>query len=373
MIYDLAIVGAGPAGAMAAYKAAQLGLKTALLDAEQFPRHKVCGDAIPYETYKLLQSIEPHWHQQLLQNSSAQSIRYARIFTPNQKSISIEWYTKAVNQKRFDFDHWLLQNCLENQNIAFFQNFKVKTIKGHAGAFTLGNGNQNLETQFIIGAGGAHCPVARQLAQKRTLHHHHCGALRAYYENIEGLQANTNEIHILKNHIPGYLWIFPLPNNQANVGFGMLSSAIRKNQIDLKQAFAQALQSNELKDRFKNATLLHKIQGFDLPLGSAPPNTGGPGYLLAGDAASLIDPLDGHGIGAAMYAGHLAAQLAAQNLKGEISQAKMLSQYQQQLNKKFFKTFKQHHRLLRFAHYPFLLNLLTYKPLLKLSKLKIHD
>ncbi len=366
-VYDLAIVGAGPAGAMAAYAAAKRGLKVILLDAKEFPRDKVCGDAIPYETYKLLQKLEPEWEKELLEHASNQLIRRARIHTPNGKNVTVQWSLKAVNSARYDFDYWLLQKVLNSSSIETDFHFRLKEIERTGNNWLLSSSNKQIQSKWLLGAGGAHCPVARQLSNKRTDRNHHCGALRAYYENIEGLNPIVNEVYVLKEFVPGYLWIFPLPNGGANVGFGMLSSEIVNREIDLKQAFEKALASKELKSRFQNATRKGKVMGFDLPLGSKTPIISGEGYYLAGDAASLIDPLDGHGIGAAMWSGYEAVQRIADVLLDGKSESRAAREYYKELDGRFYKKFRLHRKMLYFSSLSFLLNAISIPYLMRIA------
>ena len=108
--------------------------------------------------------------------------------------------------------------------------------------------------------------------------------------------------------LPSYLWVFPLPGNIANVGFGMLSSEIARRKINLETAFHEFIaQDRLLKRKFSKALQIDVLEGFGLPPGSGISTLSGPNFMLVGDAASLIDPISGDGIGNAMLSGKLAA------------------------------------------------------------------
>jgi len=132
----------------------------------------------------------------------------------------------------------------------------------------------------------------------------------ACYSNVFHTGETTAEIYFDKRFFPIYLWVFPLPGNLANVGFSMLSGEIAKRKINLRKAFYGFIeQSPELKRKFKDAVQVSPPEGFGLPLGSKVPVISGERFMLAGDAASLIDPITGEGIGNAMLSGkHAAAQ-----------------------------------------------------------------
>jgi flavin-dependent dehydrogenase len=97
---------------------------------------------------------------------------------------------------------------------------------------------------------------------------HYSGATRQYYRNIKGLEGNALEVYFLKGYLPGYFWIFPLSNNEANVGFGMLSSTIADKKIDLKKCMHEIIHTiPEVAERFKDAEALEDVKGFGLPSG----------------------------------------------------------------------------------------------------------
>jgi menaquinone-9 beta-reductase len=120
---------------------------------------------------------------------------------------------------------------------------------------------------------------------------------------------NFIELHFLKHLLPGYFWIFPLPDGSANVGLGMRSDKVSKKKINLKKELLNIINHHpEIKKRFQFAVPQDEIRGFGLPLGSKKRNISGSNYLLTGDAASLIDPFTGEGIGNAMLSGIIAAR-----------------------------------------------------------------
>lgn len=119
------------------------------------------------------------------------------------------------------------------------------------------------------------------------------------------------EIHLLKGYMPGYFWIFPLPDNTYNTGFGMVTSAIKEKKINLRKTLLNIIHSDkQIQKRFTNAVALETPIGYGLPTGSRKVPISGERFLLAGDAASLIDPATGEGIGNAMLSGIIAGKHA---------------------------------------------------------------
>jgi flavin-dependent dehydrogenase len=112
------------------------------------------------------------------------------------------------------------------------------------------------------------------------------------------------------------------------------------------------------KARFKDAELQGRIDGYGLPLGSKRRVISGERYMLAGDAAYLIDPFTGEGIGNALYSGRIAAFQAVEALKANDFSAKQLSKYDDEVYHVMGPELKVSHRLQQLIRYPWLVNVL---------------
>ncbi len=211
--------------------------------------------------------------------------------------------------RRSDFDNFLLGLVRQHTQISFMEEFTVnQVVQTGSGLELFPEKGEPVQCRLVIACDGAHSVIAKQLADFRVNMRHYSGAVRAYVENISHFSdPNALEIHLLKDHLPGYFWIFPLSESTANVGFGMLSSDISKRKINLKHVFREIIsQAPGISERFRNARLEGEVEGFGLPLGGVRRKISGNNFMLCGDAASLIDPLNGEGIGNAMWSGYQA-------------------------------------------------------------------
>jgi flavin-dependent dehydrogenase len=159
----------------------------------------------------------------------------------------------------------------------------------------------------------------------------------------------TSEFFFLNEYRSGYFWIFPVGQGVYNVGFGMLSAHVAARKLDLKQVLRELVHAHpRLAGRFSQAQQLSEISGFGLPLGGVPRPIAGARFMLAGDAASLIDPLQGHGIDKAIQSGILAAQQAIRCFQTRDFSAAQLSHYEREVQMQIGKKLARSYRLMHF-------------------------
>ncbi len=235
--YDVVISGAGPAGSTCAMALAKAGLKVALLDKSTFPRDKVCGDAIPGRAVKTLYSIDSKYEAAFRDFKPKLATKRTSLFYKGQ-NISFDWRGEAYTCARMDFDSFLFSLAADNSGADIHTGISINAVTKEKQGFTLATKDRAaINCKMLIGADGAHSIIAKQLANRTLDRNNHVGSVRAYYAYIIGLDSNTTEVYFDKRFLPSYLWIFPLPNNTANVGFGMLSSEIAKRIVNLKTLF----------------------------------------------------------------------------------------------------------------------------------------
>ncbi len=312
MDYDIAIIGGGPAGCACALALQDSGLRVVLLDKANFPRDKICGDAIPSPAFKIMEQLSPVWGQAMRSWGDQAQIRSARMFVPGRRSLGVHWVNYSYNAARLDFDHFLMQLVRNETDTQVWENKHVETITTNSqGIRCQCKDGTTLSAKLVIGCDGAYSIVARQLGGFQLEKRNNCVAVRAYYRGITGMTPGENELHFLPALMPGYLWVFPLADGLANVGFGILKKSAAQKKIKLREVLEQLPDyAPDLARRFQNAERLGSVEGFALPLHTGRSAVSGAHYLLCGDAAALVDPLQGHGIDHAMTSGVLAARHA---------------------------------------------------------------
>jgi menaquinone-9 beta-reductase len=366
--YDVVIVGAGPAGSSAAISLASTNLKIALLDKSTFPRDKTCGDALSIDVENQLGMMSPELLKSYKALTQKQASYGVKIVATDDNFIDLPLFYKGEKRcgyvsPRIDFDNLLFQHAKQYPNVDTYDGSGVEKIEEGDEHIKVYTRDHCFTAQIIIGADGAHSIVNKHFGNIAVEKKHYSAGLRIYYEGITGFhEDNLIELHFFKDMLPGYLWIFPLHDNKANVGIGMSSEAIANQKVKLKESLQQLIASNpRLKDRFKDAKPLESIKGYGLPLGSKKRNISGNRYLLTGDAASLIDPFSGEGIANAIRSGRVAAAHIKNCFEANDFSAKFNKAYDQEIYKKMWKEFKISYFLQKMTRYPWLCNLIVRK------------
>ena len=355
--FDVIIAGAGPAGTTCALALKDSGLKVGLLDKANFPRDKVCGDAIPGRSVKVLGEMDAGYAKAFEKLYPKMEIKTTRVVTSKNKEANIHWKLKAYNSTRYCFDEFLFNLVKQYTGTIILENTKINAIETHADHQLLKTNTGDITCGMLVGCDGAHSIVAKRLAGFEVDRDHYLGSVRSYYTGISESREMVNEIFFSKKYLPGYFWVFPVAQDLYNVGFGMLSSTISKKKINLSTAMYDVIEEfPELKRRFEPANASSKQEGFGLPIGTRQLPISGDRYLLCGDAASLIDPISGEGIGNSMMSGLYAARHIMAN-KGSAFTASVNKSYDKMIYKRLGAELKRSTRILRLcSRFPVLLD-----------------
>ena len=370
------IVGAGPAGSSASVFLSKAGIPHILLDKALFPRDKVCGDACSGKTVFVLKKANPAWLDEIFGDTSVNlHCHGVKFVAPNGLSLDIPFqpanmpvhHAAGFITPRKTFDHFLFEKTI-SPHADIYQEAVIKSITRDENmvsvSFSQQGRNYVATAPLIIGADGDKGIVRKTFMDNSVSSKAYCVGLRGYYKGVTGFHdKNFIELHFLPELLPGYLWIFPLSDGMANIGIGMPSDGIRKKKINLRETMLNALKNNPaISHRFINAELTDKILGWGLPTCLKQDRISGDNFMLVGDAANLIDPFSGEGIGNALYSGMIAAQAAVEMLQtGIYDSAITAEKYDKVLYKKVGDELKIGALLQRLSGYPWLFNVVVKK------------
>lgn len=338
-MYDVIIVGAGPAGSTAALYAHRLGLNCILLDKAVFPRDKICGDALSGKSVRLMRELNLLEGVEKLEGSEINRITFG---SPSHSQFDVhlkgnknnDFITKGYVVPRKIFDNFLFKKADEltetrqgfTVNDIIYENDNISGVKGT----NIEGKEEILNAPVIMGCDGANSIIARKLGLYEMDMENTAVAIRCYYEGVEGL-SNQIELHYVSEVKPGYFWLFPAGNGKANIGIGLSKNDAKKEDRTLRQIMDEIVQSDYFRSRFGNARPLEKPVGWNLPLGRIQRKNHGNGFMLLGDAAGLVDPFTGEGIGNAMVAAKYAMQVASKAKNHKDYSERSFSEYDQLL------------------------------------------
>ena len=374
---DVLILGAGPGGAATALFLAKENIPCIVVDKAVFPRDKICGDALSGKVVEILNRYDRSFVEKLSLDPIQLNCWGVTFVAPNLEELSIPFRNKPKKTdekreiapgfitKRYDFDHFMVKEVKKHAGVNLMEGVEIDQFVKTPEGFTCSDksGNYIIHAKLVIDGSGAHSQFAKKIGKLEVEKEHHCAGLRVYYKGVTGIkEGNYIELHFLKDFLPGYFWIFPLADGQCNVGVGMRSDYVGKKRINLKTELNNIIQKYpQLSERFKNAEPVDDIRGYGLPLGSKKRAISGDNYMLIGDAASLIDPFTGEGIGNAILSGYTAAQQAKEAIESKNFSGTALKKYDEAIYRRLGDELSLSYRMQKLVKYPWLFNFVVRK------------
>ncbi|NTW33883.1 MAG: geranylgeranyl reductase family protein [Bacteroidetes bacterium] len=360
--FDILIIGAGPAGSACALMLADSGLNIAVIDKVAFPREKICGDGLSKDVINQINLLPPEIKisfDNIVKKLPSSGVRF---YSPDNNCLEIPFdnndnVSGYVCKRRY-FDEILVNGLKKYSNIKLFENCEVIEVRTDNESVTINTKSESFSTKMIVGADGINSVVSKHFSPTIKNKKHLCLGLRGYFENVTGFhKENFIELHFYKDILPGYLWIFPMAGNMANVGIGMLASDVSKKKVNLKNILEKYIHTHpNISPRFENAIQIGKFEAMGIPLGAKKMKISGDRFLLAGDAASLVDPFTGEGIGNAIRSGRVAADHIKFCFKMNRFDEAFNVTYDKEIYRRMWNELKLSSTLQKLFNYPGLIN-----------------
>ena len=337
--YDAIVVGAGTAGCLAAKTIAESGLKVCLVERKKREEigEKICGDALGEHHLKFLGLEKPTGGE------LEAKIDGIKIYSPDENTvftISDKDFIGFLLNRRL-FGQWVLnkatdKGALLQDNMNFLSPiFEKGAVTGITAKNMKTGKTVEMRSKVVVDASGYFGMVRKQLPAEMGIDRDIDNAdVSVCYREIRQLKQETEntrfcEIYLNKKASPGgFLWIFPKGGARVNVGLGV---CMRKNFPNPKQ---QLYNTALKKPIFEGSLVLAAGSWFD-PVRRPLDNMVSNGIMLVGDAASLVNPIHGGGIGPSMVSGYFAGQQIVEALsKGEPTKEALWG-----YNKKYMDTY----------------------------------
>ena len=304
--YDAVVVGAGPAGSLAAETLALAGHQVLLLEKHREAGIPLCcAEAVSLKSLALFCRPDPKW--------IAAPINGAVLYSPDGTEVAVPWPGVGFVLERKLFDRWLAQRAAQAGAQVLVNAEAVGLISSDSTAFSgvkvLYQGQvHDISCRAVIGADGVESLTGAWAGLKTAMKPAEVHSCVQYL--VSGIDGPTDMVRfwVGKEIAPGgYLWVFPKGEGRSNVGLGILGTmAGQKKPGEYLDRF--------LEKYFPQARIIEAMCGGTPALEDDHPMAA-KNVLLAGDAARLTDPLSGAGIAIAMASGQMAARQIGEYLK----------------------------------------------------------
>jgi menaquinone-9 beta-reductase len=305
--FDVVVVGSGPAGSVAALVLARGGARVALVDKVSFPRDKACGDLVGPRGVRLLDDVGVRVPGALRVGDMLVVGPERAVRLPCRDGVDYPDHALAV--PRHEFDRVLHEAALEAGAVAFYGR-AAQPIGGPGGlgGFSLSTG-ETLRADVVIGADGATSHVAGTAGLVDSGRVLWGFAVRTYLDEPVDLPQIILWEPSPRRAFPGYGWVFPGPDGRSNVGLGCGVLADRSAGSLATRRWPQFVDEMVRQGVLPAAPHSDRpLLGGWLKLGMVGTNPAAGRVLLVGDAAGLVNPLQGEGISQAMGSGRAAAE-----------------------------------------------------------------
>jgi geranylgeranyl reductase family protein len=353
MRVDVAIVGAGPAGSVAAQRLAAAGAQVALLERTSFPRDKPCGDGVTGRGLAVLERLGlGAWTEQFHRPAIVRLVSPAGQALDRQANPGDDYCYGRIIPRRL-LDERLAQAAVE-AGARLVEETQVSAVeRTDDNVQVLADGRQ-VTAQLAILTDGSHMPVTRQLGLARGPAE--LVALQQYLAGDGGPEERM-EFHFAGPVLPFYNWLFPVGGGRVNVGTATYTQWAREGRINPQKVLTRFISDPATNGgRLARAEPVSSMRGHPMYTGVSNAPSHAERVLVAGDAAGLVGPLTGEGIAPALESGELAAAHALTALETGDFSAQALASYSRDLTSRYGADQRGARILRRVLSIPYLFN-----------------
>ncbi len=341
------VVGAGPAGAAAAYWLASAGHSVTVIERNALGRDKTCGDALTPRAVRQL--LEMGLGERLERCHRYEGIRVTGLG----REINLRWPNHpdfpnyGYTIRRDELDALVARNAASAGATLLDRHEAVRPLVSRGfvrGAIVQGPGGDSEEilAKYVIIADGANSRFGRSLGTFRTRNWPYATAIRAHWESPRDdeswIESAIDLVDRNGSALPGYGWVIPVGDGTLNIGVGLLSTFRdfkSVNTTHLLNTFVERIAERWQID--PDRPIRPAVSGR-IPMGASVKPTAGPTYLVVGDAAGAVSPFNGDGIASAYETGRIAADVLDEALATNDPSA--LQHYSKRLDHAYGETFK---------------------------------
>ena len=339
-MYDVAIIGGGPAGSTAAALLAQAGRRVILFEREKFPRFHIGESLLPF-------SMKAFTRLGLHEKFSRAGFikKYGGEIIGACSENGTKFYFKdgyrsqtdhAYQVTRGDFDKVLLDHARES-GAHVHEQTAVDGIDFSHDGIQLGvrsDGSfRSVRARYLVDASGRNSVLGRQFKIKKTYDHLQKLSIFAHYEGVWRRDGIDGTLTVLVRAVDRWFWLIPVTAERTSVGMVLDSETFRKSKVSAEDFLEQALaEQPTIAKRMTNARRVTKVYlEADFSYRSA--RLYGDRWLLAGDAAGFIDPIFSSGVFLAVFSGEKCADVLNEVLDRPRKAKRLFARYERSVNR----------------------------------------
>src|SRR5437764_10954050 len=339
-IYDVAIIGGGPAGSTAATLLARAGRRVIVIEREKFPRFHIGESLLPF-------SMNAFTRLGLHEKFSRAGFmkKFGGEIAGACSDAGIKFYFKdgyrsktdhSYQVTRGDFDKLLLDHAAECgaevheqtavDQVQFSNDYVALTVRRNGSS-------HSICARYVIDASGRTSILGRQFKVKKTYDHLQKLSIFAHYDNVWRPDGIDGTLTVLIRATDRWFWLIPLTAKRTSIGVVLDSETYRKSKLNAEDFLEQALAEQPvIAKRMSNAQRISQVH-VEADFSYLSAKLYGERLLLAGDAAGFIDPIFSSGVFLAVFSGERAADVLNEALDRPRNAKRLFAQYERAVNR----------------------------------------
>jgi len=337
-LYDVAVIGGGPAGSTAAALLAQQGRSVVVLEREKFPRFHIGESLLPFsmKAFARLGLHDKFGRAGFVEKFGGEM--YGACSREGVKFYFEDGFRSQIDRSyqvpRAEFDKILLDNAAEAGAEVREQTI-VERIEFRAddAALSLSRSNEQIRARYLIDASGRNSLVSSMFKLKQKYEHLQKISIFAQYDGVFRDEGRDGTLTRMVRAIDRWFWVIPLQSERTSIGVVLDAAVYKKSGLTAEEFLAYATAEQPLlTERMQNATRATPVR-VEADFSYRNSRLTGDRWMLAGDAAGFIDPVFSSGVFLAVLAGERAADALHEVLDAPARKRRLFARYEKDIGK----------------------------------------